>query len=140
MKPKVIVFCFDYLQFVHNDQVILLRTIPTPVQQIVSVDDERVNIIRSGNSLTANIKGLNIQITAIWHPRHRFINYRVFVPRFLCEISFGHLGNCDGNRNNDVSRRDDREYNLDSLVFLYVDNQHGRRHPFLLLYLANTKQ
>ena len=102
---------FEIVQFVHNDEEKLLQTIPTPVQEITHVDDERVNITLSGNTLTANIKNLNIRIVASWHVYHvyRYINYQVFVPRYLCEVSFGHLGNCDGNPDNDESGPNDSE-------------------------------
>ena len=89
----------------------LLQTIPT-VQQMNSVDNDRVQITLNGNSLTAHIAVLNIRITATWHVldgRFMYINYQVFVPRFLCEVSFGHLGNCDGNPNNDISSPNDCE-------------------------------
>ena len=84
----------------------LLQTIPS-VQQVNTVNNDRVQITLNRNSMTANIKVLNIRITATWHGR--YINYNLFVPRFLCEVSFGHLGNCDGNPNNDVSGPNDRE-------------------------------
>ena len=85
----------------------LLETLPTQHEVIGNVDNNRVNIIRSGNRLTAFIKGLNIRITVYWHGR--YMNYDLKVPRFLCEISYGHLGNCDGNPNNDVSGPNDCE-------------------------------
>ena len=95
-----------------NDQPLLLRTVPTPAQQVNNVDDEHVNIVRTGNSLTANIKDLNIRITATVHSfgaGYFYINYQICVPRFLCELSIGHLGNCDDNPNNDISGSNDCE-------------------------------
>ena len=94
------------MQFVQNDVAVLLETIPT-VRQLTSVDNEHVQITISGNSMTANIKGLNIRITATWHGR--FINYQICVPQSLCRVSVGHLGNCDGNPNNDVSGPNNRK-------------------------------
>jgi hypothetical protein len=102
----------QHVQFVQDDQAVLLQTIPKPAQAVGDVDDLRVNIKRTGNTLTANIKQLNIRITATWHAYNsifRFINYQVYVPRFLCERSIGHLGNCDDNPDNDVSGPDDCE-------------------------------
>ena len=88
----------------NNDQALLLQTIPT-VEEVSHVDNDFVQITKSGNHMTANIKILNIRITAAWHGR--YINYQIFVPRFLCQISFGHLGSCDGNPGNDYSGPND---------------------------------
>ncbi len=98
----------------HNDQPILLRTIPSSFEAIHNVDNQHVNIVRSGNSITANIKNLNIRITATFHSFgiYLYINYQICVPRFLCQFSFGHLGNCDGNPNNDVSGPNDCKYDV----------------------------
>lgn len=92
----------------HNDRAVLLQTVPM-VEQIDNgyVDNDRLQISHSGISMTANIKILNIRITATWHGL--YINYQIFVPRFLCKISFGHLGNCDDNPGNDYSGPNDRE-------------------------------
>ena len=90
----------------NNDQAVLLQTVPT-VEQVSNVDNDFVQITQNGNRMTANIKVLNIRITATWCGR--YINYQVFVPRFLCRISFGHLGNCDGNPNNDYAHPNDCE-------------------------------
>ena len=70
-----------------------------------------MTITQSGNTMVAEIKVLNIRIEASWHSfsQYRYINYKVFVPCFLCQISFGHLGNCDGDTSNDMSGPDDRE-------------------------------
>ncbi len=98
-------------QFVQNDEPVLLRTFPLPVERHETVDDQYVDIVRSGNLLTANIKNLYIRITARFH-RYRqyvYINYNIFVPRLLCESSFGHLGNCGDNTNNDRSEPNDRK-------------------------------
>ena len=88
------------MKFVNSSEAILLRTMPRPFQEITgNVHDEHVNITHIGNNLTAIIKNLNFRIEASWHmdrKNHRYINYRVFVPRDLCNKSFGHLGNCDG--------------------------------------------
>ena len=84
----------------------LLQTIPT-LQQVNNVNNSRVQITLNGDSLTANIAVVNIRITATWLRRH--MRFHIFVPRFLCEVSFGHLGNCDGNPDNDVSGPNDRE-------------------------------
>ena len=94
----------------HNDEPVLLQTVPT-VQQVSSVDNDRVKITLYGNTMTAEVKVLNIRITASWHnfDVYRYINYQIFVPCFLCEISFGHLGNCDGDKSNDFSGPDDSE-------------------------------
>ena len=73
------------------------------------MNDERVFIERFGASVFAVIKNLNIRINATWYGR--YLNFQVFVPRFLCELSFGHLGNCDGNPFNDVSGPNDCELN-----------------------------
>ena len=94
------------IQFVNNDQAVLLQTVPT-VRQVHNMNDEYVQISQSGRSMTAHIKVLNIRITATWHGR--YINYQVFAPRFLCRISFGHLGSCDGNPGNDYSGPNSRE-------------------------------
>ena len=37
------------------------------------------------------------------------MDFRICVPSFLCEKAFGHLGNCDGNRGNDVTMDDRRK-------------------------------
>ena len=104
---------YAILQFVHNDEEILLQTIPTPVQEVTGdVDNEYVDITHSGNMLTAIIKNLHIRIVASWHidrKIYRYVNYHVFVPHYLCEESFGHLGNCDGNPDNDVPGQDECE-------------------------------
>ena len=91
----IIYYCI--LQFVHNNQAVLLQTIPS-VQPVDNVNNDRVQITLNGNSMTANIKVLNIRITATWYQDRQFkhINFHIFVPRFLCNISFGHLGNCKG--------------------------------------------
>ena len=91
----------------NNDQAVLLQTVPT-VEQVSSVDNDHVQITQSGNRITANIKVLNIRITATWYGR--YINYQVFAPAFLCQISLGHLGNCDGNRGNDYAGPNECEW------------------------------
>ena len=68
------------------------------------MNNDRVKIERSGNQISAFIKVLNIQITAQWHTNYigrRYINFQIRAPRFLCDASFGHLGSCDGNTDND---------------------------------------
>ena len=104
------------LQFIHDDQEVLLNTINGQDQTISEVDDsgvdnDRVQITLIGNQMTANIKFLNIRITATWHTdrQFRYINYHVLVPQFLCEISSGHLGNCDGDPGNERPGPNDRE-------------------------------
>ena len=95
------------IQFVQNDVAVLLETIPT-VRQLTSVDNDHVQITLNGCIMTANIKDLCIRIVAT--RCGIFLNYEIFVPRFLCEESSGHLGNCDGNPNNDISGPNDRKY------------------------------
>ena len=89
---------------------VLLQTIPA-VEQVGNIDNDRVQITLNGNDMTANIKVLNIRITASWYSfgQFRYINFQIFVPRFLCEISFGHLGNCDGDLSNDFAGPNDCE-------------------------------
>ena len=101
-----------------NDEPILLRTIPEPIQPVTNVNDELVDIVRTGNSMTANIKNLNIRITATLYQFsiYLYINYQICVPRFLCELSFGHLGNCDDDLSNDVSGPNDCESLLHSCM------------------------
>ena len=107
------------LQFVHNEEK-LLQTIPTPVQEVTDdVDNEHVDITHSGNMLTANIKNLHIRIVASWHidiKNYSYINYHLFVPRYLCELSFGHLGNCDGNPDNDEPGQNECECLLELII------------------------
>lgn len=95
----------------HDDKAVLLRTLPLPVEQIRNnkvIDDAHVRVTHRGNKLTAYIKApLNIRITATWRGRH--MSYQLFVPCFLCQISFGILGICDGNPNNDVAGPNDCE-------------------------------
>lgn len=38
-----------------------------------------------------------------WNSGHHYMNYKVYVPKVLCKIAVGHMGNCDGNKDNDVS-------------------------------------
>ena len=92
-----------------NDTARLLNTTSIPITG--NVDNERVQITLHDNSLTARIKTLNIRITAIWHANdhQQYINFQIFVPQFLCNESFGNLGNCDGNTDNDESYLNDRE-------------------------------
>ena len=71
------------------------------VQLFESVDNRNVKITYRVNSFTVIIKSLNIRIEASWHGNH--MNYQLFVPRRACIRAYGHLGNCDGNPNNDVS-------------------------------------
>ena len=87
------------------------------------MNDERVYIFRRGAFLFAVIKNLNIRIIATFYGR--YLNFQVIVPRFLCELSFGHLGNCDGNPNNDVSGPNDRELklSLQTPCFSYTGDQ-----------------
>ena len=85
-----------------------------------------MKIIRSGNTLTANIKKLNIKIDATWHSR--YMNFNLLVPCRLCEVSFGHLGNCDGNPNNDVSGPNDRECDSLSIVIAIKLNSNNNNN------------
>ena len=94
------IFC---LQFVHNNQPTLHQTVPPPVQQVNgNVNNQNVKTTLTGNSFTAIIKSLNIRIEAVW--QHGFeMRTQLYVPLCVCERSYGHLGNCDGNPDNDVS-------------------------------------
>ena len=83
----------------------LVQTIPAPVTQVGAIDNQNVKITLGSNVLTVIIKSLNIRIEArlrILRGRY-YLDYNVFVPRRACARSYGHLGNCDGNPNNDVS-------------------------------------
>ena len=87
-----------------NNQPVLVQTIPAPVTQVGAVNNQNVKITLTSHTFTAIIKSLNIRIEARrYFYRIIFVNYNVFVPRRACERSYGHLGNCDGNPNNDVS-------------------------------------
>lgn len=73
-----------------------------PVTHITTTPftDERVEITRSDNHVTALVKGVNVRIVMDWH--NDFMNYEVCLPRYLCEQSIGHVGSCDGDGDNDV--------------------------------------
>lgn len=90
------------MQFVQNDQPVLLRTVPGPVTQLTSVDDDRVMITLDGNMCTVFFKILRIEIVMTWHGNH--MEYSICIPPPFCSVSIGHLGNCDGNGANDVAR------------------------------------
>ena len=103
-----------FLQFVHNDEAVLLQTFPTVEEIGGIVDNDYLTISRFANAMTADIKVLNIRIVATWNRYniYRYINYQVFVPRFLCQVSFGHLGSCDDNPANDYASPNDCEFFL----------------------------
>ena len=95
-----------------NDEPLLLRTIPAPVQPVTIVNDQLVYIELIGNTMMAFVKDLNIRIVARFYNYfgiYIYIDYQICVPRFLCELSFGHLGNCDDDLSNDVSGPNDCE-------------------------------
>lgn len=108
------------MQFVNNDEAVLLRTVgPGAVEQLNSVDDDDVRITLNGNQCDAFFKKLFITITMSFHFRH-FINFDIYVPRSLCRLSFGHLSNCDGIQGNDASQPNDRKH----LAIVYVQWNH----------------
>ena len=85
----------------HNNQQILLQTQPSVLTLVGDVDNQRVRITRSGSKMTAYIKSFNIRIEATWYGS--YMNYYIYVPGFICERAYGHLGSCDGDPNNDVA-------------------------------------
>ena len=85
----------------HNHQQVLLQTLPSFTEYAGNVDNEHVRITRTGTSLNAVIKSLNVRIDATWYGSS--MNHQIFSPQSLCVRSYGHLGNCDRNPNNDVS-------------------------------------
>lgn len=96
-------------QYVHLDQPILLKTVESGIAQRITApfEDERVEISQSGNRITAFVKNINVRITMDWY--NDFMNYEVCLPKALCQISFGHVGNCDGNGDNDRPLIDPRK-------------------------------
>ena len=90
------------LQFVRDNQAVVVQTAPTPVQEVGDVDNENVRITLVGSTLNVYIKPLNSLIEAEWYSRN-YMNYRMFVPSSVCRASYGHLANCDSNLSNDVS-------------------------------------
>ena len=88
------------IQFVHNDQLRLIQTAGDgAVREIVSLETSNAIVSISSNSLDAFVKKSNIALTATW--RGNYMNWEIHVPRSLCLSSVGHLGNCDGNLEND---------------------------------------
>ena len=72
-----------------------------------------IRITRNVNVLNVLMKNTNIQFTLTWVG---YMNFRICVPSFLCDRAIGHLGNCDGNRGNDVTMDDRCELLLPSLL------------------------
>ena len=93
-----------------NDQPLLLKTVgPGAVEEVRgNVDDENVFIRRNGNNVVAFLKNSFIRIDMTWSGGQLpHINFQICMPSELCVFTVsGHLGNCDGDPNNDISTPD----------------------------------
>ena len=90
------------LQFVHNDELVLLQTVPS-LQQVDSADNDDILLTLDGNECIAIFKKLKIRLKFTYISGTRtYVDYELTsIPKELCEKAYGHLGSCDLNRDND---------------------------------------
>ena len=119
----------NFLQFVHNAQPQLYNTTfrNNPSTNLTyGVSKHNLFQLRriSSTSVEAIYPEKRIVLLMKFHPKWNILSFKIQIPRSLCNdpnttIS-GHLGNCDGNMEND-----------------YVPNSHGET-PIILSLLKPT--
>ena len=101
-----------WLQFMQNDEVVLLQTVPS-LKLVTSVDNDDVLITLEGNECVAIFKKLNFGVKFTWMAAgmDSYLCYELTdVTRELCMNAYGHMGNCDLNPDNDKAGPDDCKY------------------------------